>query len=563
MSKLITLVTMQLKDKLDLSFTKSVRSLIFKIVLTVLQFALITAVFYALFMVCGLLNVFWLSKKLPDSVLSVLFTFIQLMSIITCTVGLTKSFYKSADNKVLLTLPVRHDEIFFSKLILYYIFEVLKNLTLTLPMFFAYGLNNDAVWYYYPWMLICFLLISLLPVVIGAVLSIPWLYISSFIEKRSWLEMTLTVILSVGTVFLVIYLVSFIPEDIRIVSQWSTIKAQIIVPFLKNFNNIFKYYYAVTLLVVGGSVNTIFEDTTGIVLGSLTLNQTLFSISTLIYFAILITTLIVFLTVSFLLVKPLFFKMASKQFEYEKMVTPPKKNVVRKKIFSPLSEDLKQKFRSSNHIVSLVLQLMLPAILIYSLNKIYAAMDANFNGILMMKGFNMLVFYISVLSFNIDFSSVYSRDGNARYIEKTRPVNPALLTFSRLVPRIIVSTASTFIATLFYVETSKADTSEFWLVFATVSILSTAHLLWCAELDIMNPQSDQYATVGMDYDNPNEKIANIVALVLSALFAFLTYFLGSEGLITALVKLLVLATCVLGARVYLYFIRVKLYYKEK
>ena len=79
----------------------------------------------------------------------------------------------------------------------------------------------------------------------------------------------------------------------------------------------------------------------------------------------------------------------------------------------------------------------------------------------------------------------------------------------------------------------------------------------------MNPQSDQYATVGMDYDNPNEKIANIVALVLSALFAFLTYFLGSEGLIKALVKLLVLATCVLGARVYLYFIRVKLYYKEK
>jgi hypothetical protein len=420
-------------------------------VLTVLQFALITAVFFVLFFVCKILSVFGFGQSLPDTALSVIFTLIELMSIITCTVGLTKSFYKSADNKVLLTFPVGHDEIFFSKLILYYIFELKKNLTLTLPMFFAYGIHNGAVWYYYPWMLLCFVLISLLPVVVGAVLSIPWLLISSFIEKYQWLEMTLTVLISVGCGFLVFYLVGLIPQNINIVAQWTTIRETVITPFLKNFNSIFKYFYAITLLVVGGNVNTVFKDSTGLILGNNTLSSYVFSLDTLIYFAILLATLLVLLTISYLLVKLLFFKMASKQFEFEKMVTPPKKNKVTPKLLSPLSEELKQKLRSSDYIVSMILQLLLPAILVYLLNKIYAAMDASFDGVLMMKGFNMVVFYITVLSFNIEYSSIYSRDGCARHIEKTRPVNPALLTFSRLVPRILVSTLSVFIATLFYV----------------------------------------------------------------------------------------------------------------
>lgn len=563
MNKLITLVTMQLKDKLDLSFTKSVRSIIFKIVLTILQFALITAVFYLAFAFATKLSIFGLSKDFPDTVLSVIFTLIELMSIITCTVGLTKSFYKSQDNKVLLTFPVGHDGIFFSKLVLYYIFELKKNLTLTLPMFFAYGLHNGAVWYYYPWLIVCYFLVSLLPIAIGSVLSIPWLVISSFIEKRQWLEMLLTIVLSVGVGVLIIYLVGFIPEDIKIVSQWNKIREQIITPFLKNFNKIFKYFYAITLMIVGGKISTVYNDNTGLILGNNHMNSYIFSIDTLLYFGIVLATLLVFLTISYLLVKPLFFKMASKQFEYEKMVTPPKKNAVHSKLLSPLSEELKQKFRSSDYIVSMILQLMLPAILVYLLNKIYAAMDASFNGIMMMKGFNMLVFYITVLSFNIEYASIYSRDGNARHLTKTRPVNPALLTFSRLVPRIIVSTLSVFIATLFYIKTSKADMNEFWLVAFTATFVSIAHLLWCAELDIMNPQSEQYATIGMDYNSPNESIANIIALLISAFFAFLTFYLGSEGLIGALIKLLVLSVVLLGARIYLYFIRVKLYYKEK
>ena len=49
MKGLKTLVMMQLKDKLDMSFAKSVKQTIFRVVFSLLKFAVITAVIYLAF----------------------------------------------------------------------------------------------------------------------------------------------------------------------------------------------------------------------------------------------------------------------------------------------------------------------------------------------------------------------------------------------------------------------------------------------------------------------------------------------------------------------------------
>ena len=122
MKKLYSLVAMQLADKLDFSFLKKFRSAIFTIILSLVKFVVVTVAFYLLFMICSLLGVFGLGKEIPDTVIAVIFTVIQLLSLITCTVGLTDSLYKSQDNRVLLTLPVEHNQVFFSKLIMYFVY---------------------------------------------------------------------------------------------------------------------------------------------------------------------------------------------------------------------------------------------------------------------------------------------------------------------------------------------------------------------------------------------------------------------------------------------------------
>lgn len=548
MKKLLTLVSMQLADKLDFSFIRKFRSAIFTIILSILKFVVITAVFYLLFMVCSMLGVFGLGKQIPDTVIAVIFTIIQLLSLITCTVGLTNSLYKAQDNKVLLTLPVEHNQVFFSKLVLYFVYEVIKNFYFTLPLFIAYGINNGAIFYYYLWLLVGFVLVSLLPVAVGAVLSIPWLYVSSFIEKYKILQGSLIIIIGLIISYVFFTIISIIPENINIVAQWNNISEHVIKPFLTGFIKIFSPYYYVTLMIVGGT---------------LAISTNIFSGQALLYFVILVGVIAVCLAISYLLAKPLFFKMASKQFEFEKVLTPPKKNNIHNKYLSPFFQDLKRNFRSSKYISSIMLQLILPSLLIFLLNKLYSAMQTSLNGLFMTKAFNMLVLYLTVLSFNNEFASVYSKDGNARFIEKTRPISPWVLTFSRLIPRIIISTLSIIGATWFYIVTSGASNFEFICVSITGSALSIAHLLWSAEMDIMNPQSDQYATLGVDVNNPNVNKATIYSLLISVIFAFLVYFLAPSGLNDAIVKLLVLSIAFMLARVYLYFIRVKLYYKER
>ncbi len=548
MKQLMTLVAMQLADKLDFSFIKKFKTAIFTIILNVIKFVVITVAFYLLFMICSMLGVFGLGTKIPDTVIAVIFTVIQLLSLITCTVGLTNSLYKSQDNRVLLTLPVEHNQIFFSKLILYFVYELKKNFTFTLPLFIAYGINNGAIFYYYLWLIIGFVLVSLLPVAVGAVLSIPWLFVSAFIDRFKILQGSLIIIIGLIITQVFFKLISIIPENINIVAQWNTISEQVIKPFLTGFTKIFSPYYFVTIMIVGGT---------------LAISTNIFSGQALIYFLLLLAFLLICLLLAYLLAKPLFFKMASKQFEFEKKSIFGKKNKIHNRYLSPLFQELQRNFRSTKYISAIMLQLILPSLLIFLLNKLYAAMQTSLSGLFMTKAFNMLVLYLTVLSFNNEYASIYSKDGNARFIEKTKPINPLVLTFSRLIPRIIIIIASVISATYFYVSTSGASNLEFACVSITGSALAIAHLLWSAEMDIMNPQSDQYATLGVDFDNPNVNKATIYSLLISVVFAFLTYFLASSGLNSAFIKLVVLSVIFMCARVYLYFIRVKLYYKER
>ena len=557
LKKLKTLVMMQLKDKLDMSYVRSVRSLIIRIVLFVLQIAAVTAVFYVLFYLSIRLRVFSLSGSLPDKVLTVLFTVMQLLAIVSCTVGLTRALYMTDDNKVLLTLPVRSNLVFLSKIVLYYVFEVKRNVMYTMPIFLAYGMVCSAVWYYYPWMLFCFMFISLLPVAIGAFLSIPALYVGNVIKKFKWLQMLLSAIAAGLAVWGILSLISVLPENINLVGHWGSISAGI-QNVLNKFAQIFIPFHYLNLMVVGGTLR---------------ISGRLFNGETFVYFAVLLGVLTVLIGFAFLLSRPLFLKMASKQFEFNKKTSRPKKNHAHKKTVSPFLEDLQRNFRSSSFIIKLAVQLFLPAIAIFFLNKLYAAMNTSLSGQTMTKTCNILVLLVMVLTFNCEYAGVYSRDGHARPQVKTRPINPAVSLFSRLIVRLTVILVGVVFAGLLYQNVAQLSVAETLAVISVGVFVGWAHLLWSAEMDLMKNQSDQYATVGVDFDNPNERNSTIIAFLLSALFAVMFYLVSDKltnigslelsGALSGTIKVALVALALLIARVYLYFTRIKLYYVEK
>lgn len=546
MKKLKTLVMMQLKDKLDLSFVHSARTLIIKIVLSLVKLVVAVVAFFAIFFVAKLLSVFRPFGYIPDTVVNLVFVLIQFMSIISCTVGLTKTLYMTADNKVLLTLPVAPTEIYISKLILYYIFELKKNVGLTLPLFVAYGISNGAVWYYYPWLLLCFLFISLVPVAIGAIISIPSLFVWQFLRRQKWLQYLLAGVAIGVIIAAVVGAIIAIPDNINIMGQWGYIY-QGIDNFLNAFANAVKPYYYLTLMVVGGTLR---------------MRAQLIQGDTFIYFAVMLGGIIVLLAASFFVAKPLFVKMASKQFEYEKKVIPPKKNRVHSKRLSPFIESIVMDYKDSATMLGYVIQLILPAIATLLLNKIYNSMSTNYTGLVMTKAFNFLVMLVMTLAFNNAYSSAYSREAAARNMLKMRPQSPIYTLLGRITPRAVVILLSTIGVTIVYAQFS-ADTLEILLMTTITFLVSESHLLWCAEMDVMHNYADQYQTVGVEFDSPNDRNSTIIGFILAILFAFLYYFLSDRGVLSSLLKGLTIALVFTAVRVYLFFTRVKLYFVEK
>lgn len=546
MKALKTLVMMQLKDKLDLSFVKSKRGLIFKIVLSVVKLVAVTAVFYLLFFVCNMLGVFYPSGYIPDTVANVLFTVMQLMSVVTCIVGLTQALYMTADNRVLLTLPASSATVFFSKLILYYVFELKRNVTFTLPMFIAYGMINGAVWYYYLWLIFCFAFISMIPVVIGALVSIPALFVATFVKQFKWLQLSLMFVASGLVVWGIVALIGVIPPNINIMGTWGSLFLSI-QRFLNGFAKALYPFYCLTLMIVGGTLR---------------IGSKLFAGDTFAYFGVMLACLAVALGLAYLLAKPLFIRMAARQFEFEKMVVPPKKNKVFNKKLSPVLETLQMNVRSGRYVLSAIVQLALPAIAILLLNKLYASMNTNYTGEVMTKTFNLLVMLVITVAFNNEYATVYSKEANARNIIKTRPQNPIYTLLGRIAPRIAIIVLSTFAVVITAVSVSSSDKGELVMMGLVTLFVSVAHLLWCAEMDVMHSYADQYATVGVQFDSPNERNATIVGFLLSAFFAFAYYFLSDRGTTSSIVKGIIIAAVFLAARIYLYVTRVKHYFVE-
>lgn len=546
MNALKTLVMMQLKDKLDLSFTKSKRGWIFKIVLSVLKLVAITAIFYLVYFVCNLLSVFRPAGVIPDTVVGLLFTFIQLLSIVTCTVGLTQALFMTVDNRVLLTFPVSSTTVFFSKLILYYIFELKRNLTFTFPVFLAYGIINGAVWYYYFWLLFCFVFISMIPVAIGALISIPSLYVVTFVKRFKWLQFALMIISAGLVTWGIVELIGVIPENINIMGQWGSI-FEGIQKFLNGFSRAFYPYYCLTLMIVGGTLR---------------ISAHLINGYTFLYLGVLLGGLAALFGLAYLIARPLFIRMASRQFEYEKMVVPPKKNKVRNRKISPVIESLQMSLRSGRQVLNAFVQLVLPAIAILLLNRLYSAMNTNYSGQVMTKTFNLLVMLVITLAFNNEYATVYSKEAGARSILKTRPQSPLYTLWGRIFLRSVIILLSTAAVICAYMSMSQADRGEILLMGLITFFVAESHLLWCAELDVMHSYADQYATVGVQFDSPNERNATIIGFLLSALFAFLYYFLSDRGTVSSLVKGLMFALVLLGARIYLFITRSKLYFVE-
>ncbi len=546
MHTLKPLIAMQLKDKINASNKHSWKVVLFRIIFAIIKFALITAVIYIGFSILSILRLIDLTSGIPDKFLGLIFTLMTILSIITCTIGLVKSLYFAKDNQLLLTLPTNRENIFFSKIVVFYLYECLKNITYFLPLFIALGMINGYAFYFYIWIIIALIWVTALSVMLGALLSIPAMYIAIFFQNFKALQYIVIVTLLTLGVWGVIYIISLIPNNFNMIESWGTTFWKI-QDFLNDFEKIFIPFYWVLESVVGnryGVSHTMFyKEQWFCVLGVL-------------------GAIALLIGLCYLVVRPLYFHIASSPFEYKKVsIKNKKKNIKINSFWSAVNKEILIIFRTPEKLYSLLGVAIGMPIAILLLNKIFNAMDTRITGAYMAVTFNMLMILLFALSSNVTSARIYSEEGNSSYLIKTNPKPYAKSLVAKLIPNAMVMTFSILATVIVYSQFSMKFVS-IPLMFLTIILLYIGHLLWSAELDFMNPQNSFYATTGTHTNNPNEIKSTIYAFVISIITAGFTFFLLNENFKTFWIKALLLALIFCGFRIYSYFTKIKVYYKE-
>jgi len=552
---LCPLVGMQLKEKADLSFLQTKKKAITKIVFSILGFVAVSGVCYGFFFLASALKLFSLNGSIPPTVLSIVFAFMFVLSTLSCTAGLVNMLYFAKDNHMLLTLPVTAPELYVSKLLVFYLYELKRNVSFMVPLFLAYGIVTGLPILFYPWMLLMFLFVSMLPVLAGALLSIPAMWIYQQMRQYRWLQAVIYAAVIGFAVWGLYSLILLIPEDLNLITEWKNVTASF-QNMLAWFEVKFRPLYLLTLLITGrksGFSQLLLFRGDGTIPG------------TGLIFLVMVALLLGLFALGYLLAKPLFFKMASQPFEYRKRnIIKNLPNNVLPGFLSAAKKEAKLAFRTPSEIYTNVVELFGLPLMLFLLNRLYRAMDIREAGAHMICLFNILLMLLFMLASNVMTSSVYSREGRAAYFNKVPPTRYFSILLSKLYIRILVQGLTAIAAvTVFYQNSDYLTLPRAILLGFALFFFATAHLFHSAQMDIMNPQTEQYGSMGTHSHNPNETLSSVFAILIPVLVSFIFFFLLKENSAVVWVKLFLIGLFLCAFQVAGYFSRIRLYYKEK
>lgn len=550
-SRMHALIAVQYRDKIDTSWTKSFKTISQKIVFMIIKFVLLFIVVY--FMLIIIDKVFVVGNSIMRYYL-VFLGFYTILNLFTVTFGLVKSLYHAEDNKVLATYPTTSTRLFFTKILVYELFELKKSFDILLPITLAFlftGVSKEII----PkiclvWALIPFVLVLTITVLVGALLSIPALFIYNFIKRHPLLEGGLLVLIASAVVVGLVYVISLIPsENISIQTSYALIKEAIdnfIVLFSKIVYPIHFAYRAMT----GESVGTLTTKLTWVSFGRV---------------GIMIGVAAALLGLVFLIIKPFYFKMMTRTFEFEKqIVDSQKKNKVRERHWAFVLKEIKLTLRDFEVSGSYLGVYIAVPILLLLIDKVFAAMSTSLTGDVMVAAFNIMLILLPLLASSTVVATVYSREGRTAYIKKTKPIRPYFPLTSKILFNLVFVIPSICVSCFIFTKFTSADSICGILLGITVLCVEYAHIFFSASLDIMNPQNEVYATEGTSISNPNERKSTIIGFIFALAFGALGLIFLMEGKpLVAYIKLLILGVLLAVSCITLFFLKVKAFYLDR
>ena len=561
MKQLLQLTLFQLKDKLDMSWMKSKKTLIQTLVFGLLKFIVVAAIsFLALFLLTFIGFISKYQDVLPLFTMFLAVVFI--LGLFSSTYNLTKSLFMADDNKVLITLPVTANKLFFSKLFVYFLYEFKRSFSILVPGAFGFLLfeiigykGQEVTFLTFIWLLIPVVILVIIQVLLSAVLSIPFLYIYRLFKRNQIFDLVLMGIIIVALIVVIINLINLIPDDIDLDVQWPTM-----VKGFENFViNVDRYMYPINFY-------------SRIFFGEMSGSGIHYQLApwTFVRAAISLGAAALLVLIAFLLIKPFYFKMIYRTFEYDK--NPPlvtKKNVKHKKYVTFANKEFKLSFRDFDISGSYIAIYLIVPILLFFMDRVISAISTSMRGDNIAIALNVLLTILPLLASNSTIATLYSKEGRTAYLNKSNPVSPFIPLISKLLFNLLFSIPSIVACSIIFANFSGLGAFIAILFSLSALLIQYAHIFFCAAQDLMNPQNEAYATTGSDFNNPNESKATIVAFVGSFAIAIAFYFMLTESMrlyenyVSAFIRLFIIAVGLFAGLLLLFIMKIKAFYYEK
>ncbi len=524
---------MQMGEQLRAKKTRSTKT---KAFITFLKCCITVAVTAIIMFVLSFLQNKFQVKTSRD--MFVFFIFItQIITLLSCVSSMISVLYTSKDNTMLLAFPCTYGEIFLSRIIVFSIGELKKSAFFLVPILLAFGLQVGGVAY---WLLIIpmWVMLCLLPVLIGALLSIPLVYVKRFLGKHVSVYATLVVLLIAGLFFGVTILLQKLPDPLRLIAVYGQ--------FIKKLEGFFaatrswSLWYAFIGAAMFGEA----------VYWTLPVSIAIFA---------------AFGTACFLIARPFYFKAVSSTVEAGRT----KKHKPRQHKFNNLfltffRKELKLFFRNSQSVNSAVTTILLFPFISYVFNFVLLVINKTSLGDFMSIAFNVMI-TLSVLSANnANVAASISSEGNEFAVLKTAPSNTSVICWAKIAVTSLVNLvamAATFIMLTF---TTNLGNGDLVLMALLLLIITTAHIFWSFQLDINNPRILDYAQKGNNVvDNVNIGKSIVIGFIVATLAGVLALLLLLDATkASGWLRLFAIAGAFLVARFYLLRRNIKVYFND-
>ena len=525
--KLKILTLLQLSDRVKVKKNMTIPQKLGVVGKTILGMGVSYGIFDLLFfLIFGLINF-----KASENLLILVLFLMQVLSIVSCTISLSDTLYISKDNQMLLTYPVKHIYVYISKLVVAYILELYKSILFTFPLFMAYATMVSGVMSanFVISLIFYSIILPLFPVLIGAIISIPFVFFGKLLKKVNWLKAVMTLVLFVGLGVLTGFIIKILPNPIRIVALYNS--------FIKAFEEVVDNVNKFSLynMFIGRALY-----------GNKPLLNDLFAFLSLLGIAI------VAVGVSL----PLFFKLASSANEHSVDKQYGDKNVVHKStFFTFMRKELTLSIRNIGDFASNYLFLFILPFVLLIISAIFVRIDRNDLGVSMTYGFIGLITLIMLSASNTASATAISSEGTEFALLKTAPGKTSNIVWAKILINAILSFISltiTFILLSIFLDEFVVQ-SRLWIVYVFVLLIDIGLILWSIQLDILNPNMKEYANSQNRGEIKNFSTSILIGVIVSSIFSAILILIYISKLDISIIAIVLIGLALLfdGGRLYL------------